>query len=292
MSIFYVVDAPELPTSWTHFYTTRKFAEGWRQIGYNVKIAKSLDDMSDGSVILLSNHGIEHNFWALEKLAKNYPNSIYIGWFFNEIYYKVPFKKFILTGEHWRNPRSELLQYHAEFDKLAKSINNYVPLTFMSSMPLEMVGSHGRAEQIDGSFVGTQYKREWIENLSNIVYITSNNVNEEDRIKIFQTSKIVFGFHSDGNIQNGTVTERVFEAMAYGCVVISDNPQAGVVTEGLVKVATSKEEFLNIYHKLLSDSDERENIRMKSYEWIRRNGLYFHVALKFIKKMEELGYIN
>lgn len=294
MKHFYLMNSKELPTPGTHHFTTTKFSKGFEYHGYTVKEANTLDSMEDSSIVLLSDHGITPNkdigLGHLKYLATNYPNSIFICWFYHKYYNEIPFKKFIITGEHFHS--KPLLDEHVFCWELQNKINNYVPLTFSASVLPENVGKNPRNENVNGCFVGSTYKQNWVNNLQNVVYISGNQYPENDRIRLFLSSKIAFGFHADPNIKNNVVVERVFEGMAYGCVVISDNPIAAQITDNIVQICTSENDFLKIYHRLLNNDEERKLLQERGYEWIRQNGLYTHVAHNFLTKCHELGFIN
>ena len=286
------MNSPELPTPGTHYYTCSKFSKGFEKHGYSVIEANTLDIIEDGSIVLLSDHGItpnrENGLNILNYLAEKYTNTVFICWFYHQYYEEIPFKKFIITGEHFH--KKPLLDNHIFCWDLQNRINNYVPLTFSSSLYPEQVESLPRNETINGCFIGTAYKPDWVNDLQNIVYISGNNFPENERINVFLSSKIAFGFHADANILNNVVVERVFEGMAFGCVVISDNPVAAEITDNIVQVCSSKEEFLIIYDRLLNNDEERIQIQQRGYEWIKEKGLYTHVAKKFLNKCDELGY--
>ena len=294
MNYFYLMNSEELPTPGTHFYTTSKFSKGFEYHGYTVLEANTLDSITDGSIVLLSNHGINQNkkkgFESLQYLSIKFPNTIFICWFYHNYYNEIPFKKFIITGEHFH--KKPFLDGHIFCWNLQNNINNYVPFTFSSSLLPENVGNLPRNETINGCFIGTSYKQDWVNNLENILYVTGNRYPEKERINIFLSSKIAFGFHADDNILNNVVVERVFEGMAYGCVVISDNPVAAEITDNIVQVFTSKTEFLHIYNRLLNNDEERKQLQQRGYEWIKKKGLYVHVAKNFLNKCDELGFFT
>ncbi len=284
------MNSPELPTPGTHNYCITKFSSGFRYHGYNVSEVKTLDSMVDGSIVILSDHGLyANNFCALNVLAEKYPNSIFICWFYHKFYDQIPFKKFIITGEHFY--KRPVKPDHIFCWDLQEKINNYVPLTFSSHLMPENVGNLPRNDTINGCFIGSAYKPEWVQGLPNINYIASNNLPEQDRVNIFLRSKIGFGFHNDANILNNVVVERVFEGMAFGCVVISDSLVAGEITDNIVQIAHNKEEFLSIYERLLNNDTERLELQKRGYAWIKNKGLYVHVAKNFLDKMVELKYI-
>jgi spore maturation protein CgeB len=294
MKNYYLMNSPELPTPGTHHYTTSKFSNGFKKHGYNVIEATTLHAITDDSIVLLSDHGISYNkqlaFKSLQYLADKCPNSIFICWFYHKYYNEIPFKKFVITGEHFHKKPAQ--EQHMFCWDLQNKINNYVPLTFSSSLYPEDIGTFARNERIDGCFIGTAYKPYWVNKLNNIAYITGNQLPEQQRIDIFLSSKIAFGFHADANVENNVVVERVFEGMAFGCVVISDNPVAAEITDNIVQIARTKEEFLKIYDDLLNDDNKRSELQQRGYEWVKNKGLYFHTAKNFLDKFKELGYIT
>jgi spore maturation protein CgeB len=292
MKKFFLMNSPELPTPGTHYYTTSKFSRGFKNHGYDVLEAKTLDSIEDGAVVLLSDHGItpnrERGLLILKYLSERFPNSIFICWFYHKYYQDIPFRKFILTGEHFH--RKPAVDMHVFCWNLQHTINNYVPLTFSASLNPEDIGTFPRNETSNGCFIGTAYKPYWVNELPNIAYVTGNTFPENERVNLFLSSKIAFGFHAYDNVSNNVVVERVFEGMAYGCVVISDNPVAAEITDNIVQVCTTREEFLNIYHRLLNDDEERKQLQQRGYEWIKRKGLYTHIAENFLNKIAELGF--
>lgn len=294
MNKFYLMNSPELPTPDTHYYTTTKFSNGFKKHGYEIIEAKTLDSISDNSIVLLSNHGYIYDislcFSSLNYLANKFPNSIYICWFYHDFFSFIPFKKFVLTSEHFH--KKPALDYHVFVWNLQQNINNYVPLTFSSALNYEQVANLPRNEQYNGCFIGTAYKPMWVKHLNNIVYITGNKLPEAQRVHIFLSSKIAFGFHADANIANNVIVERVFEGMAFGCVVISDHPVAAEYTDNIVQYASSKDEFLKIYDRLLNNDNERLQLQQRGYEWIKKKGLYSHVAENFLNKFRELKYLS
>lgn len=290
----YMMNSKELPTEFTHYFTVSKFIKGFENIGFNIKEAKNSDDITDNSIVILSNHGLSKpNYMIhLKYLADNYPNCIYICWYFHNIYNDIPFKKFILTGEHFHaKPK---LSSHITCWNLQQNIDNYHPFTFGANVKESDIGLLNRDEKYNACFIGSTYKYNWITGLDNIIYLGSNTwtaekpINEQLRIQYFLNSKICLGFHSDANIHNNVVTERVYEGLAYGCVVISDNPIASELTDGIVQIARNKEQFKELYFNLLNDDCKRKELQQKGYEWVKKNGLYSIIAESFIKKINNL----
>jgi len=54
---FYILDDPYLPTFYNHRYFVEKFASGFALNGFEVKVAKSVAEVKDGGIVMVSKHG-------------------------------------------------------------------------------------------------------------------------------------------------------------------------------------------------------------------------------------------
>jgi hypothetical protein len=281
-----LVNTPESPCPWTHNAACMEFLDGWRDFGYTVSEAKSLDDCVGKSVLLLSNHGIDWNY--LQRMNELNPDAVYILWFYFEHIDKIPFRKFILTGEHYVHPPT--LHTHIPLYDISRSVKNYVPLMLRANDSPAAIGLYEKRPIWNGCFMGSGYKRDWVYDLPNIFYhdVSNGLLSYDERRAIYLTSSIAFGFHSNENIANNHVTQRVFEGLAAGCVVISDNPAAADLTDGIVVYAKNKEEFLLFYEYYLRDTEAREQKIREGYAWTQMYGTNRYAARQFIDKMQEL----
>ncbi len=287
MSSIALVNTPESPCPWTHNAACKEFLEGWRDFGYAVSEARSLDDCVGKSVLLLSNHNIDWNY--LRRMNELNPDAVYILWcYFNQVD-NIPFRKYILTGEHYVHPPT--LSTHIPAYTIACSVNNYVPLMLRANESPATIGTQEKERVRNGCFMGSGYKRYWVAGLPNTLYHDVRGghlLSYDTRRDIHMSSHIAFGFHADANIANNHVTQRVFEGLAAGCVVISDNPAATDLTGGIVVYAKDKATFLKLYDFYLHNVEAREQKKREGYEWARMYGTNRYVAEQFIKKMNEL----
>jgi Glycosyl transferases group 1 len=301
---FYMINTPQLPITYTLYLTLRKFSLGFESLGY--KFLEITNDNQLGSipnnktnVFLLGNHGLESKGTKeiLHKMAIKNPDSIFILWHFHTMTEKegiesIPFKKYILTGECYEKypedaENRRVLEYYSKF-------KNYLPIKFAASIFPDNVGKIKRNVQYDVQYVGTPYKTEWINKLPFSKMINTKAVNpffsESDRINTFLSSHIGLGFHNDGNIKNGLISERVFEAMAYGCVVVTDNPTASQVTDGNAILVSTYEELVETINMYISDEQKRIEKQILGYEYVKNNRTYVHTAKSFINKFKELEF--
>ena len=281
-----LVNTSESPCPGTHNAACMEFLEGWRDFGYVVSEAKTLDDCVGKNVLLLSNHAINWDY--LQQMNQLNPDAVYILWFYFDHIHKIPFRKYILTGEHYVHPPT--LPAHKYWYDIAMSVKNYVPFMLRANISSAHIGNVEHTPVRNGCFMGSGYKHDWVAGLSNVLYhdVSAGLLSYPEREAIYRTSRVAFGFHSDSNIVNNHVTQRVFEGMAAGCVVISDNPATVDLTGGIVIYARTKEDFLNAYNNVLNDPELCERKRDAGFAWARAHGTNRYAAQQFLTKINEL----
>lgn len=290
------LNTPEIPSPGNFNFTAQKFLKGFEYNGFEVLEINSLNNIDiyndESNYFFLSNHfsGINKNI--VYEIGKKLEKCTFICFHFNfekDLRDNMPFSKYIITGEHYQNvPLSS--EQHLDAYNFSLNCKEWLPMTFFSSIDPKLVGNIKRIDKYKSMFIGAPYKTNWIHKLSNCFSHIgqSNFLTEEERINVFLSSRVCLGFHSDANILNGCVTERVFEGLSYGCVVLTDNISAEKMTNGLVKYVSSFDELeLNI-NKFNTDDNLFFETQNRGYEFSKKNGLYFHLANKFIKKIKEL----
>jgi hypothetical protein len=282
-----LLNTPECPCPGTHYAACMEFLHGFTEFGFTIGETNTSTDCKDKTIIVLSSHVININY--LNELNVINPSAVYILWYYHSVFNSIPFKKFILTGEHFIHP--PLLQSHIRFHTLNISIPNFVPLYLRANESPKNIGTYERSTIVyDGCFMGSAYKYHWVSTTPNILYHSISNglLTSDQRKDIYLKSKIAFGFHHNDNITNSHVTQRVFEGLTYGCVVISDNKAAADYTGGIVEYASSKEEFHRKFKYLLDNPEIMKEKQEKGYEWAKQYGTNRYAASAFLDKIKEL----
>jgi hypothetical protein len=282
-----LVNTPECPCPYTHFAACTEFIRGFADYGYTVCEVKHKNEVVDKDILLLSSHKIDINY--LETLNALNPDAVYILWYYHNVIDRIPFKKWILTGEHFYNPPR--IPEHIRYHNINRSIPNFVPLLLRADEAPEKVGSYPKEIKYNGCFMGTPYCPDWVNGLPNVVYHSIHSgglLTYEQRRDIHLQSIIGFGFMSNENILNNHVTQRVFEALCYGCVLLSNSPTASEMTNGIVEYVDSKQRFQERFHYYLQHPEEVEQKRKAGYEWARQFGTNRYAAKLFLDKIDEL----
>jgi len=312
MNRIVILNTPEVPVFGTHLFHVKKLCEGFRWNGLDVVEVNALDELNqinlcENDFIYISNHIINGTddpmFCRSSVLVERllgfiaYKKCIPILWFWHSFVDNplmgVLRDRYILTGEHFRSkPKSapHILAWDVQ-----NRTNNYVPSTFSAAIHPDKIGSFSRSNTFMSNFVGCSYKAEWLDllmkrpNEKHHVTITPPHISEEDRVSSFLNSVTSLGFHSQTNIDNSVVVERVFEGLAYGNVVVSDNPCCKEMTDGIIEFVDSYDSLVDLLHKSWYDRDYRTSKQVMGMEWCRQHGTYKPVASAFLEKAGEIN---
>lgn len=284
----------EISSPGNFIFSIQKFFKGFEHNDIKTGEINTLDGIekynNEQTCFFLSNHCSPNNNKLLYKLGKKLNKCIFICFHFNfekDLRFNMPFSKYIITGEYYQKPPQ--LSDHIDAYNFSINCKNWLPFVFASSLEPNLVGKLKRQDLYDSVFVGAPYKEDWLNQLKNGFFHTgySNFISEEDRINAFLSSRVCLGFHSDVNISNNCMTERVLEGLSYGCAVVSDNPVATEFTNGIVEYVSCFEEAVDFIDKCKEDEFFYDKQR-KGYEFSKRFGLYYHQANVFLKKIKEL----
>lgn len=298
-----LVNTSEFPCPGSHLLHARKLLGAFSSQGYayqeiTADASQTVFELREGDIAYISNHGLisgqpsSRQIEILDALAK--AGVVPIFWFWHEhteLLDSIFGSRWILTGEHLR--AKNVLPSHEVFARITNSRENFVPSRFASALQPFEIGKTPRTNLYNASFVGHRYQRvlntrlSWTLPKVKIVY-TPPFISEDERISLFTSSHIVLGWHSSSNIVNGNVVERVFEGLAFGSAVITDNPFALEATDGNVLFANTYSQTKEYFERIISDSRFRETLQETGKAWAKSHGTYDSVANSFITTARNL----
>lgn len=307
---FYIINTPSLPIVGNFWHTVRKFSNGFSHLGYDCKVINSDSEInniedSENNFLFLGDYGLPEELHAGDRIKINEESKIpktikellsklkkvpKICWFYHNFFkfgYGDLLPKGIITGEHYLSEPKNKHALACFFYE--KSVNNHVPLTFLSFVPPELIGKIQRQRRWRAQFVGARYKTEWTSKLKDCyIHHTPPEISEEERINSFLFSDMSLGFSSVENINNFVVTERVAEGLSFGNVVISDNSAARDWTDGIVEYVESFDELSYKINYFYHNDEARTAKQNLGYSWAKEKGTYSWLAKKFIEKAKEI----
>jgi len=248
----------------------------FKDVGCIVRRVSTWNELEDGGLVFLDDAGGQYDEPHFHphhaRIAQQCPNSIMIGWYWTHPTYR-PFSRMVVTGEHYvyRNQVSPFIQsYMLRPD--------FVPLLLRANDPPEKIGTYPRHVERDYCFMGGGYRMDWIPPANEFTglyhrVIHTNYLSYEERRSIYLSSQFALAFQSDENIRTGHLSQRIFEGLAYGCIVFCENPLATLYTNGAVIHVSSKEELWEKMREWKgADPKQIQQQQQKGYEWIRSFG--------------------
>jgi hypothetical protein len=263
-----ILDCHEIGCPLVLLYVFRELGGAFERNGYKVSTIEKIEDISNNSIVFMGDiFRVDNPSHLLQKIA---PNSIYFGWYWSK-QITSPLKHFIHIYENsFKNP---LLSFY-------NSINNRCPLLLRANESPESIGTYEREVKMHYCYMGWRYCPEMVPTKFSGLYhgVLDHNkfMSYEDRKKIYLSSTFALGFQSDENIHYEHVSQRIFEGLAYGCVVLSNSIPACEQTENIVEYVNSKEDVENKITFYLSNPHLIIEKQKKGYEFSKIKGTNQH----------------
>jgi hypothetical protein len=290
------------PCEGSHLLHTRRFLKSFKTLGYSFAEAGDefdLTSLSRFDIIYFSNHGVagqtslsinQERF--LLQVAESMAAPIFWYWHKLENRIREIFRdRYILTGEQMLS--EQVSPSHKDAKIVAVENRNFVPLQFASYLQRSQVGTLPRSQANLATYVGAPYKKHWNNALrrdpirARVTY-TPPFIPEWFRINEYLTSEFSLGWHSDTNILNGVVGERVFDSLALGALIVTDSRFAESHTNGLAKFVSSQHEAEAYILATVSNQRRYSEIQRLGFLWARDFGTYQTVAESFLRKLQTL----
>jgi hypothetical protein len=262
-------------------------------------IVNNFEDLRNEGIIFLDNGALITNRSILDDIGIKCPDVVYYCWYWADLpSYKPlddyrPFKYIIYTGNNiLKMPTVKHLI--DEYNNYTQS-NLFCPLKLRANEDPNLVGTYKRNVLRDYCFMGGGYKIDWKPTEFTGIYhqvIYNNYFSYDKRREIYLSSIFALGFHADLAIDCGSISQRVFEGLAYGCVVLCDNPIVEELTNGIVVTITSKKDLIEKMRYFKENPDliiEKQN---KGYEWVKKYGTNRESARLLLNKLKDVYNIE
>ena len=255
----------------------------------SIKTVYTLSDLQDGGIVLLDNAAgrFIHNKDLYQQIGQRCPNSIFICWYWEDDTTFQPFQHMIYTGEYHLYP-DRLVPHRQAY--LAHP--HFVPLKLRADDSPSKIGTYSRSVVRDYCYMGGGYKMDWIPPAPftglyhQVIY--DNYLSYEERRTIYLSSTFALGFQGDENIRTGHLSQRLFEGLAYGCVVFCENPLASEFTNGIIVHVTSREDLWDKMRDYQSHPEWIQEKQKAGYEWVKQYGTNRMSAQLFLDRIKTL----
>jgi hypothetical protein len=255
-----------------------------------------------GDIVYFSSHGLnpaeglsESQIQFFESVKRAGPFPIFWSWherldLLNQFFGH----RWILTGELYR--AQSVLYTHRAGASILSEHPNSLPTRFAASFVPDLNSQYNYSNRfLLATYIGARYhvaRNAYINLRFRRIKIryTPPFLDETLRFsRFFQPTKVVMGWHSTANISNGTIGERVYEGLAHGAVVVTDNPYAEDATDGHVVFVSDSSDLVELLARVKVDVSWWTKKSQSGINWAKDHGTYAHVASDFIRMIESFG---
>ena len=265
---------------------------------WEIKTIERLQDLKDEGIILMGN-----DFGPKEKVRNDIINTlskftkgIFIAWYWkhNISCYDIPERELLQKVIHTSEEKLIPIPQHQDIFKYYHSKPNYVPLLLRANEPIEQIGKNPRSDDRIFCFMGSSYGMNMIPTKYNGIYHRADVqgfLDYETRKQIYLTSVFALGYHGDEPIAQKSISQRIFEGLAYGCIVLTNSHYAVEYTDNICIYVNSLQDVEREIEYYNNNPEKRKEKQELGYEWMRKNRGTNRVAWKlFFDKIEELQY--
>lgn len=266
----FILHGPDSDSLQVMRYVFRELCVGFQLLGHAVHEVSSISDITNDGIVFMGNG--RHHPRLAELLAAHAPDAIYIGWYWHDIDH-APLKRFIMTHEDFLNPAAD---EDARRWSIILSFQPRCPLLLRASEPVSRIGTYPRSAVHDYCYMGCKYLPDWVPRPPfRGLYITGGWDEYwpyDRRRKAYLASTFALGFQRPGAETVQHVSQRIYEGLAYGCIVLTNSTAARDQTEGIAQLVTSREDLETKMRHYLAHPEEAAALRERGYEFVRRAG--------------------
>ena len=281
-----ILDCHEIKCPLVLLYVFKDFAGYFRRNNYNVKIVNNITELHNDSIVLMGDSfNCDNPVNLLKSIA---PNAIYIGWYWHNINTD-ELQYFIYTYEN-------MLNIHYDINRVnnlikIRSFKNNIPFLLRADEDPLLVGSYEKNILYDFCYMGCRYCEHLVpQNFKGFYHGVFDHIyyfDYETRKKNYLSSLFALGFQSDEGIVSQHVSQRIFEGLTYGCIVLSNSLAACEQTNNIVIHVSTREEIEEIMTYYINNPELAEKKRKEGYEFSKKFGTNQLSAQNFINLIQE-----
>jgi len=266
-----ILDSKELSCPSVLILVFKELCGAYLRRGYTLNICKNIYELRDNSIIFMGNFfHVKNPCKLLYSIA---PNATYIGWYWHSQDTTL-LKKFIHIYENILadppcNDKISIMKFY-------KNSNTSIPLYLRANDEPELIGTYERNIKRDYCYMGYTYGANLVPGTRfNGLYLATKidkYMTYEERKIIYLSSIFALGFQSDENIKNEHVSQRIYEGLAYGCIVLTNSMPAVLQTDCIAIYIQTKNDIEKVmdYYKL--NPDKIKEKQSQGYEFVKKTG--------------------
>jgi len=267
-----ILDCKEIKCPLVLTFVFSELCGYFRRNDYIVKIVNNIEEITNNSIVFM---GDIFNCENPSNLLNTYaPEAIYIGWYWQKIDTS-SLKYFIYIYENFLN----IYYDNSRLNDLIflRNTNNNTPLLLRADEDPKLIGSYKRNNVLDYCYMGSRYCPHLIpsnkfKGIYHGVYDHKQFLSYDKRREIYLSSIFALGFQIEQNIGHKHISQRIYEGLAYGCIVLSNSLPACEQTNNIVVFIESLQDLENKMTFYKNNPELIKNKQLEGYEFIKKYG--------------------
>lgn len=259
-----ILDCPEIGCPLVLFYVFKEFSGYFQRNNFSIKVIRDLKKLHNNSIVLM---GDQIRCEPVKLLKEVAPEAIYIGWYWHNI--QTDGLHFIHTYENRLDDSSERMVKN-------KSFKYNAPFLLRADENPIFVGTYPKKIVYDYCYMGWRYCEHLVPQKFVGVYHGVKDhtkfLNYETRKNIYLSSLFALGFQADENVATKHVSQRIYEGLAYGCIVLSNSFAACEQTNHIVIHVSTRDEVERLMTYYIEHPNEAEKKRQEGYAFSKEFG--------------------
>ena len=283
----FILDSKEIGCPLVLIYVFDELCGAFRDRGYNVKKINKIEHIHNDSIVFLGDTFRVQNPSKL--LYKQAPNAIYIGWYWHDIDTS-NLRYFIYTYENCLKPNG--LGYNIKRFNILKSKVNNCPLYLRANDNPTKISGYNRKSDLIYCYMGCNYYPQMEpKSFKGLYHGTKDHkkyLNYEQRKNIYLSSVFALGIQSRENIVSEHVSQRIYEGMAYGCVVLTNSVPACEQCDNIPILVENRQDIETQINYYLNNRDKLKEKQEKGYNFVKKYGTNHYSIDQYSNIIREL----
>ena len=259
--------------------------------GHIVKKINNINQIHNNSIVLMGDTFRVNN--PSELLNKQSPYAIYIGWYWDRINTSC-LKYFIYTYENMLNPSA--LSTHVNRFKVLKGNKNNYPLLLRANEDIKNIGNLEKKIEYVYCYMGFNYypilEPKKYKGIYNAPSRHEEYLSYELRKNIYLSSIFALGIQGKENIASQHVSQRIYEGMAYGCIVLTNSKPVCEQTNNIPVYVENLADIENKIDYYMSNQEKLKEKQLQGYEYVKEFGTNNYSIKQYNDLIEQLYNIK
>lgn len=256
----------------------------------------NINHLTDEGIVLCGNDFQPGTKDCIRNTLSKFTEAIFILWYWRHhiSFYDIIERDLIKKSIHTSEEKLKPLPFQFEVFGYYHSIPNYVPLLLRANESLEMIGKNIRNDEMTYCFMGSSYRMDMIPHKYSGIYHRADIngfLDYDSRKDIYLKSIFALGYHGEEPITQKSISQRIFEGLAYGCIVLTNSKYACEYTDDICIYVNCLEDVEKEIEFYMNNADKRKEKQELGYEWFKKGFGTNRDAWKlFFDKIQELKF--